>query len=359
MSHESRHRLPRPVLNAPGGVPVALSRFGLLALAVAFLVGRQFGLSLSLRVQAAIYLFGMVAMNLPHGGYEHFDNLRRRALSFQGRYVAAYLLGIALFAGLLFVAPVAGLALAVTVAMAKGGFGGVQAMEAIDATDHLRTRPQRWLAAAVRGGAVMLVPMVFWPETFYEFSTVMVSVFEPGALSGVVGDVHARRLLVGGGYASLVLAHLGLGYWRRAGTGSFATDAGETLLLIGYFAAVPVVVAVGLYFPLWYSARQVGRTTAVDDEAFGPEANDGLLAFLESDDPRTVALGAWGVLIAGSVATFGLAALLWTLSPNPLGGAGLLPGLVAFWSIFISIVALPHVVVGAWLDRDRGIWYVP
>jgi hypothetical protein len=32
---------------------------------------------------------------------------------------------------------------------------------------------------------------------------------------------------------------------------------------------------------------------------------------------------------------------------------------VAFWSIFVSVIALPHVVVGSWLDGERGIWYVP
>ena len=63
--------------------------------------------------------------------------------------------------------------------------------------------------------------------------------------------------------------------------------------------------------------------------------------------------------VVGAVATFGLAALLWTVSPQPLGGAPLLMGLVAFWSVFISIIALPHVVVGAVLDRGRGIWHVP
>jgi hypothetical protein len=53
-----------------------------------------------------------------------------------------------------------------------------------------------------------------------------------------------------------------------------------------------------------------------------------------------------------------LAAVYWAF-PNPLAGTSFLPGAVAFWSVFISIVALPHVVVGSLLDRDRGIWYVP
>jgi len=359
MSNESQFGTARLFRGAVGGVPLTVSRVALILLTAGFAVGRLVDLRVPLRVQAGVYLLGMVAMNLPHGGYEHFANLRRRAASFQGRYVGAYLLAIALFAGLFFVSPVAGLALAIAVAVAKGGFGDVHVMEALYGTAHIRSRPQRWLAAAVRGGAVMVVPMVFWPETFYAFSTIMVNIFEPGALSGVAGDLGTRRLLLGGGYGTLLVAHLGLGYRRSAATGSFLADAAETLLLVGYFAAVPVVIAVGLYFPLWYSARQVARTTAVDDRVVDSDEHSGLLDALESDDPERVALASWGVLIAGSIATFGLAAVLWTLSPQPLGGAGLLVGLVAFWSIFISIVALPHVVVGAWLDRERGIWYVP
>ncbi|WP_276250175.1 Brp/Blh family beta-carotene 15,15'-dioxygenase [Haloarcula rara] len=358
MSYTRRFWRDRPASDTAGGTPVTVSRVAILLLAVGFAVGRLAGVELSLRVQAGVYLLGMVAMNLPHGGYEHFENLRRRAAAFQRGYVGAYLLSVALFVGLLLLAPVAGLALAVSVAMAKGGLGGLKAMDALYGTGHLRTGPQRWLAAAVRGGTVMIVPMVFWPETFYAFSSIMVSIFEPGALAGVAGDLQARRLALGVGFGGLLATHLGLGYWRSAGTGSFVADAAETLLLVTYFAVVPVVVAVGLYFPLWYSARQVARTTAIDDEAV--EADErGWLDFLDADDPRLVALGAWGVLIAGSIATFGLAALVWTLAPQPLGGASLLPGLVAFWSIFVSIIALPHVVVGGLADRERGIWYVP
>lgn len=359
MSSESRVGLSRLLPTHDGGVPLTVSRVALVVLSVAFATGQVADLRIPLQTQAAVYLFGMVAMNLPHGGYEHFANLRRRAGAFQGRYVAAYLLAVGLFAALFFVAPVVGLALAVSTAVAKGGFGDLHVLEALYGTDHIRSRSQRVLAAVVRGGAVMVVPMVFWPDTFYGFSSIMVNIFEPGALAGVAGDLYTRRLVIGGAFGALVLAHLALGYVRSTGSGSFRADAVETLLLVGYFATVPVVIAVGLYFPLWYSARQVARTRAIDDAVIDPDEHSGVLDALESDDPKEVTLASWGVLIAGSVATFGLAAALWVVSPQPLGGASLLPGLVAFWSIFISIVALPHVVVGQWLDRDRGIWHVP
>jgi Brp/Blh family beta-carotene 15,15'-monooxygenase len=359
-THVTRDALPQLVPDTPGGTALAVSRWALLALTAGFAVWGLTDLAISLRVQAAVYLLGMVAMNLPHGGYEHFENLRRRDAGVQVRYVAAYLAAIALFVALFFAAPVVGLAVALAVAVAKGGFGDLGVLGATSGTDHLRTRPQRWLAAVVRGGPVMLVPMVFWPDTFYAFSSLMVGIFEPGALAAVAGDVYRNRILIGVGYGAFALAHVALGYRRATGSGAWRADVAELALLVAYFATVPVVIAVGLYFPLWYSARQVARSNAVDAAPVESEgAFDGLLAPLDGDDPTRIALGAWGVLVVGALTTGGLAALLWVLSPRPLGGAGPLVGLVAFWSVFVSIIALPHVVVGSWLDRGRGIWYVP
>jgi len=331
-----------------------LSRASLLVLAVTFGLLGTIGVRVPLRAQMVVYLVGMVALNLPHGGYEHFENLRRRRPSFRWRYVAVYLAAISGFVGLFLVAPVAGLALALTVAMAKGGLGGLQVLEATSGTEHLRTRFQRGLAAAVRGGAVMLVPIVFWPETFHAFSALMVGLVEPGALSPYAGSFDTTRIVIGSGYGLALTTHVLLGYVRGGGR-SWLVDAGESLLLATYFAFVPVLVAVGLYFPFWYSARQVARTAAVESEPVGDERWD----LLGGAGPSTVALRAWVVLVVGALATFGVLVAVYWAFPNPLGTSDLLPGAVAFWSVFISIVALPHIVVGSLLDQDRGIWYVP
>jgi Brp/Blh family beta-carotene 15,15'-monooxygenase len=344
--------------------PLTGSRIALVGIAVVFLGLRAAEVTIPMQWQAGVYLLGMVAMNLPHGGYEHFSNLRRRGIAFQSKYLGLYLAGIAGFVGLFFFAPIAGLALACAVAVAKGGHGGLHVMDATTGTGHLRSRLQRALAVGVRGGAVMLVPLFAFPGTFHTFSSLMVGIFEPGALGAYSTQFDTTRLLAGGGYALALGTHLGLGFRRRDGSGSWVADAVDSLLLAGYFLAVPVVIAVGLYFPFWYSARQVAREVEIDgrDSRLDPDETDStsdLLGFLDADDTRVVTLGAWGVLVAGSVATFGLAALIYTLSPNPLGGSTLLVGGVAFWSVFISIIALPHVVVGSWFDHDGGIWYVP
>jgi len=339
------------------------SRVVLIALTVGFAIAAAAGYSMALETQLGIYLFGMVAINLPHGGYEHFSNVRRRGLPFGMRYVGLYLIGVALFVSVLFVAPVAGLALALSVAIAKGGHGGLRVIDALVGTDHLKTRPQRALAALVRGGAVMIVPIYAWPETFAAFSTYMVNIFEMGGFASYGSNLGTSRLVLAGLFAAAVGAHIGLGFVRAGGPAalvsstarstpamrSWLVDVAETLLLIAYFAAVPVVVAVGLYFPIWYSLRQSARASVVERSLPDPDPDEGVPSVL-----------AGGMFLVGAVVTFGLAALLWSVVPNPLGGSGsLLAGGVAFYSIFVSIIALPHVVVGAWWDRERGIWYVP
>ena len=328
-------------------LPLTVSRLSLLL--GLLLVGgvRAAGVTVPARLQWATYLLGMVAMNLPHGGYEHLDNLRRRTAGFQTRYVVVYLGLASGFVALLFVAPLLGLMLACSVVVAKGGHGGVKVLDSLGASDHLRTRPQRALAALVRGGAPMAVGL--W--------ALMVGIFG-GSLAPVAGHFAATRWLVGSGYALALVAHVSLGAIRGGGR-SWLVDASESVLLAAYFAVVPVVLAVGLYFPFWYSARQVARARTVEDDPFATRRGEGPLSLLDADDPRTIALTAWGVLMGGALATGMLAAGLFWLAPTPLGGGPLLAGAVAFWSIFVSVIALPHVVVGSWLDPERGIWYVP
>ncbi|MFB6304679.1 MAG: Brp/Blh family beta-carotene 15,15'-dioxygenase [Haloferacaceae archaeon] len=340
-------RLARARASGVESTALSLSRGALAGLVVLFLGLRAAGMRVPMRTQAAVYLLGMVGLNLPHGGYEHVANLRRRTTRFRGRYVAAYLLVAGAFVGLFLVAPVAGLALTVAVAVVKGGGGDLHVLAATTGTDHLRSRPQRLLAVAARGGAVMAVPVVAFPHTFRAFSGLMVGLVDPGGLGGAAVD--ATRWLVGGPYGAAVLAHLGWGYRNRTGSGAWLADAAETALLVAYFAVVPVLVAVGLYFPLWYSLRQVARELAV-----GEPDLDGSSSPASGSPYR-----AWGALAAVVLATALVAAGFRVLVPHPLANASFRFGAVAFWSVFISVVALPHVVVGSVLDRRRGIWHVP
>jgi beta-carotene 15,15''-monooxygenase, Brp/Blh family len=331
---------------SPGRVTITGSRVALGAVAVAFGIAADLGATPGFQTQMIIYLVGMVALNLPHGGYEHFTNLRDRGIPFGGRYVGLYAGFIAAFVGLFLVAPTIALGLGFATAVAKGGHGDLRVMDALVGTDHLQSRPQRWLAALIRGGVVMVVPLVFWTDTFYSFTMLMISVFGVDAAGLITGSSLPIVRTLGGLFAVGVVAHVGLGFAAGGACRSWVQDTVETLLLIVYFAVVPVVVSIGLYFPLWYSVRQSGRSIAVSRRS--DETADGLPVWM-----------AWGALVGGAFVTASVAAGLWVVAPNPLAQMSLLPGLVAFYTIFICVIALPHVVVGEWLDFGRGIWHVP
>lgn len=331
---------------SPERITITGSRIALICLTIGFGLATEVTGVPSIETQMIIYLVGMVALNLPHGGYEHFTNLRDRGIPFSGRYAVLYLTFIAGFIGLFMIAPVPALAIGFSTAVAKGGHGDLRVMDALVGTEHLQTSSQRALAALVRGGVVMIVPAVFWTDTFYGFSELMLSVFGADAAGLYSAYGGSSVWILGGLFAVGVVAHLGFGLATEGVCRSWILDAAETLLLIGYFAVVPVVISIGLYFPLWYSLRQSGRSIAA--RSHNPDANDGMPVWI-----------AWGALVVGALATATVAAVIWTVAPNPLAGGALLSGLVAFYTIFICIVALPHVIVGEWLDFDRGIWYVP
>jgi Brp/Blh family beta-carotene 15,15'-monooxygenase len=303
------------------------------------------GVSLSMTVQMVGYLVGMVALNLPHGGYEHFDNLRNRRVSFSLRYIVLYLGFLGSFLGLFFVAPVLALALAFSTAVVKGGHGGLKVMDVLCGTDHLKTSVQRALAIVVRGGAIMLVPLLAWPGVYISFSTYMAQIF--GAQPPLPLATHLPEIqsAVGTVYGLALVGHLAGGYYTGGLSASWLTDLAETTLLVTYFTVVPMMLAVGLYFPLWYSLRQTARATATADAEPAPD---------RLSLPLT-----WAAMVLGALVTFGLMAGFYFLVPHPLGNAGLLAGSVAFYTIFVCLLALPHIVVGDWLDRQRGIWYVP
>jgi Brp/Blh family beta-carotene 15,15'-monooxygenase len=329
----------------PASVAVWGSRITLGVLALGGIGAALLDVSLSMTAQMVGYLIGMVALNLPHGGYEHFENLRHRRTAFSLRYIVLYLGFLAAFVGFFFVAPVAALALAFSTAVVKGGHGGLKVMDALCGTDHLQTIWQRSLAAFVRGGAIMLVPLLAWPGVYISFSTYMANIFGTTGPLPLATHLPAVQTTVGTVYGLSLAVHVGGGLYVDGLSTSWLTDFAETTLLVTYFTFVPMMLAVGLYFPLWYTLRQTARTTAISDAEPAP-------------NPRSLPL-TWAAMVLGALVTFSLMAGLYVLVPNPLGGASLLGGAVAFYTVFVCMLALPHIVVGEWLDRARGIWHVP
>ncbi len=336
------------------------SRVALLTLTLMCAATTLAGGAVPILWQAVAYLIGMVLLNLPHGGVEHYLNLRHRSVRFSASYVLAFLALIGAFLLLLQQSPAIGFTLMLLVAIAKAGGGDLSLMDAATGSRHLAAPAQRALAVMSRGGMVMILPIVCHPSTFQPLTAMIVSRFGTSDASRVVGWLSVVTPYLLGVLAMLILLHLAWGYrtsrqspeqsadWRR--------DLGDTALLATYFALVPPLVSVGLYFPFWYSARQIARALRVEDTS--RIAPDSSLALHRRLAPEQAAQLGWLLLLGSTLAVCAVALVVWLSIPNAGVGAWALDGVV-YWTLFISIIAFPHIVIGAWLDREHGIWYVP
>jgi len=316
------------------------------ALAVAFAAGA----TLPPRLTYVPLALSVVAFGLPHGAVDHLAVPRARDRLPSARSALAvgalYLVLGAGYAALWVVAPVPAAVGFVALTWLHWGQGDLHAAVAIAGADHLRTRGQRALFVAVRGGLPMLVPLLAFPGEYRRVLSAFVALFGEGSL-GPWTRLFAPevRLALGGGFLALTVASLAIGRARAgSATAGWRTDAAETALLWAYFLTVPPLFAIGAYFPLWHSLRHVARLMLVDDEAAGL-LGDGrwrpaLARFARDAAPLT------------AVSLVFLAAFAVAVPGDPRSELGV----AALYLVFIAVLTLPHVVVVTAMDRAEGVW---
>jgi Brp/Blh family beta-carotene 15,15'-monooxygenase len=309
------------------------------------------GLSVPLATQYVPLVASVALLGLPHGAVDHLAPTRVRAEppTLRSMLWVGALYGVlgGAYLGLWFVAPVLAFVLFIAITWAHWGQGDVHALVAIEGVDHLRTPLQRLSTAAVRGGLPMLVPLLLGAAQYREVATLLVGRFGVRAASLAPLFRVETRLALGLGFALLTLGVLGLGLTRAPGglgDPGWRRDAGETALLWAFFLAVPPVLAVGVYFCLWHSARHIARLVALDPEGraalVAGDAAGALGRFARDAAPLTLV----------SVAFLGAFYVLVPVRPASL------PETVGLYLVLIAVLTLPHVVVVSMMDRVEGVW---
>ncbi|WP_331234569.1 Brp/Blh family beta-carotene 15,15'-dioxygenase [Natronorarus salvus] len=313
--------------------------------AVPFVLGAELPLVYQyLPLVASVLLLGLL-----HGAVDHLLLPRVRGEALTVRWLAivglVYLLVGLAFLAVWFFAPALAFVLFVALALAHWGQGDVYPLVALYGTTHLRTTVQRVLAAAVRGSMPMLVPLVAFPDQYAFVAGTLIGLFDPAAAETLVPAFTPEgRLVVAGVLTLLALAHLGLGYRRAGGTRAWRVDAGDIVGLLAFFAVVPPVLAVGLYFCVWHSLRHVTRVALLD-----PESKRSFSAGLTLPALSRFARDAAPLTALSFVFLLGLAALV---PATPVAVADL----VALYLVFVATLTAPHVLLVSWLDREEGIW---
>ncbi|MDS0277702.1 Brp/Blh family beta-carotene 15,15'-dioxygenase [Halomicroarcula sp. S1AR25-4] len=315
------------------------------ALAVPFLAG----LSVPPTLQYVPLVASVLVLGLPHGAVDHLAVARSRGERPDWRAIARVFALYGLVGGAYavgwFLTPAAAFVLFIAVTWFHWGQGDLYALRALADADHLRSVPQRAATVIVRGGLPMLVPLLAFPGWYRRVAVDLVALFAPGAVAAIEWAFRADvRAALAVAYGALVVGTLAVGYARAENPAPWRLDAAETLGLTAYFAVVPPVLAIGVYFCLWHSLRHVARLLLVDDDA---------VAALRGRDPTAAFTQFARDALPLTVASLGLLAGLYVLVPNP---PATVPEWVALYLVFIAVVTLPHVVVVTLMDRAQRVW---
>lgn len=323
---------------------------GLLTVVVGLAITGVAG-SVPLVYQYVPLALSVVILGFPHGAVDHLLLPRARGDPVTAKSFALiallYLLVGGAYAIMWFLAPAAAFALFILITLVHWGQGDVYALVNLLSAEHLATRTSRILTLVVRGGLPMIVPLIAFPEQYAFVAGTLVGAFDQGAAAALEPVfTPTARAAIAAGFGAVTAITLALGFVRAGadGRGAWLVDVAETVGLLAYFALVPPILAIGLYFCFWHALRHVLRSMLVDDVAGGALERGAVAAagrrFARDAIPPTVG----GLLVFVGI---------WVVVPET---SATVPDVIAVYLITIAVLTLPHVVVVTLLDREQGIW---
>ena len=304
--------------------------------------------TLSLWVQLLPLAASVLLLGVPHGSVDHLVLPRARGdtvgiedLAFVG---VLYLVGGGLYAVVWVLTPALAFAFFILLTLAHWGQGDHYTLLEFAGVDTLERPGSRALAVVVRGSLPMLVPLVAFPAEYAFVADALIGLFDPAGVGALdPAFTPTARLAVSALLVGLVGTHLTLGVVRTDDASAWRVDAVETLGLCAYFAVVPPLFAIGLYFCFWHSLRHVLRAMLVDDRA-STHLAAGHSARAFGRFSRDAA-----PLTAAALIVFGGLAVAVPVTPVTAGDA------LGLYLVGIAILTLPHAVVVTLLDIEQEI----
>jgi len=282
----------------------------------------------------------MVFLGLPHGALDHLAPLfllhKRLMLLYLALFVLGYAALVALYLVFWHLAPLTALAVFLGCSWLHWGQGDAYFLAAFGGQPRPRTVFGKLLIWAVRGGLPIVLPPLAHPAAFAQVA---------GGILGWYGG-HAgwvlSPLLREAGLAVLGVT-LGAYLWQSwtLSKTAFRQDAGEVALLLLYFLVVPAILAVGVYFCVWHSARHLARLMLLDDADQVPltQRQFGRCVLRSGVQALPMTLGALAFL-AG----------LWWWQGRVAVTAG---SLVFLYLSLIAALTFPHFLLVLWMDREE------
>jgi len=292
------------------------------------------------------FLAGMVFLGLPHGALDHLAPLFLKHRRLTPRYLLVFVLGYLACVGayLLFwhFAPLAALAVFLLFSWLHWGQGDAYFQRVFEDRPAARSHAEELVRWLVRGGLPIVLPALAFPAVFARVAAGILGWYgKSGAVSLGENWRIAGIILL----CALITAYLWLSWsGKRKG---FRRDVWEVALLLVFFSLVPPILAVGVYFCLWHSARHLARLMLLD------EANR--LPLTLGDLAKPLLRIAWQAIPMTVGALVLLAGLFWWT-----GRTAITPeALVYLYLSLIAALTFPHFLLVLWMDREEFIQHRP
>ena len=282
----------------------------------------------------------MVFLGLPHGALDHLAPLYLRHRPLTPRYLFLFVVGygtlVAVYLAFWRVQPAAALGGFLLFSWLHWGQGDAFFLRVFEERPMPKDEAERLTIWLVRGGLPIILPALVFPQVFAQVAGGILGWYGPTVV-WTLGERGREAGLIA--LAALITVYLWQSWQaRREG---FWRDAGEVGLLAVYFSGVPPIMAVGVYFCVWHSARHLARLMLLDDA--------GTASLSRGEPAKAVLRVAWQALPMTLGALAMLAALFWWH-----GRAHVTVG--AFVYLYLSLIAaltFPHFLLVLWMDREE------
>ena len=297
------------------------------------------------------FALSLVFFGLPHGALDHLVPARLAGIRPTARSITHVVLLYAVLGAPVFAiwmgAPAVAFVGFIALTLAHWGLGDLYSLLAIEGVRHLRNRLLRVAAVVIRGALPMLVPLIAFPAAYAAVAAQTTGVFGGVTVPTAIPDSTRVWLAASISMAAAVYLIAGGLEARRIGAGAgWRRDATEIALLAAFFALVPPILAVGLYFSLWHALRHIVRLGLLDRD--GTRVRDDLV---RGDLWRAVRSFARDAAPVTAIAIAMLVVLAILLPPSVQTGGGL-----GLYLVLISALTVPHTVIVAFMDRRQGLW---
>jgi Brp/Blh family beta-carotene 15,15'-monooxygenase len=294
----------------------------------------------------APFAISVLFLGLPHGGVDHLIPYRSNIGITKIQVILLYAVLMILYALFWYFNPVVSVFLFILITWVHWGQGDLYVYEEVTDSTYFVGYTDKILHVIIRGSLPMFVPLVFHKDTYETvISKISSLMFEKSNIEitqEIITSVSILLLMTFAFYCAILIYNIKTSEYEQIQY--FGTDIVEVLLLVLYFAIVPPILAIGIYFCIWHSLRHIIRIIGTSNDLSKPFSLRLFFQHIRDFARDSMLTTIVSVLIATIMFFF-----LSTSNYNLLGILGV-------YLVLISLLTPPHFVVVTLMDRNDNIW---